>query len=84
MSKHEKTLQKLTAKPTPTDIKWDDLVSALKSLGYEPLNNSGSRRKFFHHERKHVISLHEPHPQNVIKQYVARQLAEELTAQGFI
>ena len=40
MSKHEKTLTKLNVKPTPADIKWDDLTALLKYLGYEPVKKA--------------------------------------------
>lgn len=84
MSKHEKTLQKLTAEPTLNSIKWSDLKGALESLGYELINGSGSRRKFVHKETKVLISCHEPHPKPEVKPYIIRQIAEHLKAQGFI
>lgn len=84
MSKHDKTIAKLTAKPVPTDLKWDDLVGLLSHLGYEQFNNNGSRRKFVNKTSGHMLSLHEPHPQNVIKQYVVRMVCEELINQGLI
>ena len=35
MSKHEKNLKRLSATPTPADLKWDELAGILKYLGYE-------------------------------------------------
>lgn len=84
MSKHEKTLQKLVAKPTPTDITWDDLSGLLKHLGYEEIKNDGSRRKFVFPKTKEVISLHKPHPQPEIKQYAIRQVVDQLKLHGHI
>lgn len=84
MSKHDKTISKLTSRPAPTDLKWNDLVSLLTHLGYEQFNGKGSRRKFIHRTSQHMLSLHEPHPQDVIKQYVARYVAEELSNQALI
>lgn len=84
MSKHDKTIEKLTAKPAPTDLKWSDLVGLLTHFGYDQKNNNGSRRKFVHRDSGHMLSLHEPHPQNVIKQYVVRMVCEELVNQGLI
>lgn len=84
MSKHEKTLKKLTEKPTPSDLKWDELKGALEHLGYQMKSSTGSRRKFVHKTSGHVISLHEPHPQPDVKQYVIRQVVDHLKAQGAI
>jgi hypothetical protein len=84
MSKHAKTLLRLAATPTPTNIKWSELVGALESLGYSQLNNNGSRRKFVFPGTQEVISLHEPHPQPEVKQYAIRQVVEHLKMHGRI
>ena len=82
MAKHAKTLQRLLARPTPTNITWDEVIGLLKHLGFEAKNNDGSRRRFCQPVTGLVISLHQPHPQPEIKQYVARQLAELLKDYG--
>jgi predicted RNA binding protein YcfA (HicA-like mRNA interferase family) len=84
MSKHGKVLQRLLEKPAPVDIRWSDLKGALEHLGYHMLNNSGSRRKFVHPGTKHVISVHEPHPQPVVKAYVIRDVVGALREAGAI
>lgn len=78
MAKHAKTLQRLAASPTPTDITWDEVAGLLRNLGFEEKKNDGSRRKFFNPETKEVISMHRPHPSPVLKQYAVRQLADQL------
>lgn len=83
MAKHEKILRRLTATPTPTGIKWDELKTALEGLGYELQNNQGSRRKFVHKTSKDIINLHEPHPQPEVKQYMIRQVVEKLKSLGY-
>lgn len=67
MSKHQKTREKMGRVPTPTDVRWDDLVGLLTSLGFSEMQGSGSRRKFFHEQTKALIILHEPHPQPIVK-----------------
>lgn len=62
MAKHDKTLQKLSAKSTPADIKWNELKGLLEHLGYKMLPGSGSRRKFFHKGKDALIICHQPHP----------------------
>ncbi|WP_390901523.1 type II toxin-antitoxin system HicA family toxin [Silvimonas soli] len=62
MSKHKNTFDKMRRKPPPSDLKWSDLVSAMRHIGYEVLNGSGSRRKFYNKDLDLLISCHEPHP----------------------
>jgi len=38
----------------------------------------GSRVKFLD-EEKRIINLHKPHPDNIVKQYVIKQILEKLT-----
>lgn len=82
MSRHEKLLARLLSKPK--DFTWDELKSLLTRYGYEMSNGNGSRRKFFHSETKTVISLHEPHPQNIIKAYVIIDVINKLKESGHI
>jgi hypothetical protein len=84
MSKFDKLKEKLQQKPK--DFKWDDLEYLLEKLGYtqrKPGKTSGSRRCFFD-EKKQVINLHKPHPDNVIKQYVIKYVVEVLEERGQI
>lgn len=69
MSKVEKLIEKL--KTRPKDFTWDEMLKVLKHFGFEQMaqgKTGGSRRKFVNSE-KQVISLHEPHPQKVLKLY---------------
>lgn len=84
MSKHAKTLQKLTLLPTPSNVKWDELKSALESLGYKLQEGDGSRVKFVHSTTKDVISLHRPHPNPEVKRYVIRSIVEQLRSNGYL
>ena len=84
MSKNQKALARLSAKPTPTDITWQELKSVLVSLGYQEYSGSGSRRKFIHKARNLVINLHEPHPKPVLKKYSIDFVVEHLKANDLI
>lgn len=68
-------------KEKPKDYTWDELTALLKSLGYEVRNGSGSRRKFID-DQKRKISLHEPHPNKIIKAYVIEQVLSTLEEHG--
>jgi hypothetical protein len=84
MAQADKTIEKIKAKPTPSNIKWDELVVALKHLGYKEITNSGSRRKFFNVEMNNLISLHRPHPGNEVKPCYIKQVREKLEEIGLI
>ena len=84
MSKHAKNLAKLLATPTPSDFKWDDLVSLLSGLGYKVIKNSGSRRKFFNEKLNLLISCHEPHPSPNVDKGCIVDVVEHLQTNGVI
>jgi predicted RNA binding protein YcfA (HicA-like mRNA interferase family) len=84
MAQAEKIIEKIKAKPAPNNIKWDELVVALKHLGYKEITNSGSRRKFFNVEMNNLISLHRPHPGNEVKPCFIKQVREKLEEIGLI
>ena len=69
MSKVEKIIEKLKSKPK--DFTWDEMIKVLNCFGFEQMaqgKTGGSRRKFMN-GNKQIISLHEPHPQKVLKWY---------------
>ena len=78
MSKVEKLIEKL--KSRPKDFSWDEMIKVLSHFGFEPLpkgKTGGSRRKFTN-ENKEILSLHEPHPQKVLKSYQIDMIIERL------
>jgi len=84
MTKQKKALAKLTATPTPANVKWDELKSALEHLGYTMLTGSGSRRKFFHSEKNDLIICHAPHPLPDVDKGCIADVVEHLKSNGFI
>jgi predicted RNA binding protein YcfA (HicA-like mRNA interferase family) len=66
MSRREKLLKKLFKTPPPKDFTWSELKSLLEGHGFEMTKGSGSRRKFFHKEKRCLVTLDEPHPKNTI------------------
>ncbi len=79
MSKIEKLIAKFLQ--VPDDLTWEELVKILNHKGYfEKLGKgktSGSRIKFINADND-IINLHKPHPKNIVKQYVIRQILEKL------
>jgi hypothetical protein len=79
MSKIEKLLLKF--KTIPNDLTWEELNKILNYFNYfeKPSKGKtgGSRRKFVNKDLD-IISLHKPHPSNIVKQYVIKQVLEKL------
>ncbi|HEY5744681.1 MAG TPA: type II toxin-antitoxin system HicA family toxin [Chryseolinea sp.] len=82
MSKFKKAVERL--KSFPTDFTWAELQLILRKLGYEEKKVSGSGRKFIHKARKHVISLHEPHPKPIMKEYALKIVIDGLKENGLL
>ena len=84
MAQADKIIEKIKAKPTPSNIRWDELVLALKHLGYEMILNKGSGRKFYCAQKDNMISLHQPHPDNEVKPFYIKLVRETLIDIGLI
>jgi hypothetical protein len=84
MSKHQKSIERLCAKPTPADIKWSELKGVLEHLGYKMLKGSGSRRKFFHAGMDLLIICHEPHPSPDVDKGCVDDVYDHLKENGLI
>ncbi len=64
----------------PKDYTWEELIKVLGIFGYVEIKHGktgGSRRKFAD-EKRNVISLHKPHPGNIVKEYAIKQVIEHL------
>jgi predicted RNA binding protein YcfA (HicA-like mRNA interferase family) len=84
MSKKDKLIERFLL--VPKDFTWEELVKVLSSYGYTELGTGktgGSRRRFAD-VNKNVLTLHKPHPSNVVKQYAIRQVIEDLKEKGKI
>jgi hypothetical protein len=78
LSKDEKLVLRFLS--DPKDFVWSELVRLLRTLGYFEISTGvtgGSRRKFADDDQ-HVICLHKPHPGNIVKSYVIREVKEHL------
>lgn len=84
MSKRQKTLERLCKSPPPADFAWKDLKATLEHLGYTMLNNSGTRRKFYHQNKQLLIICHQPHPSPNVDKGCIVDVVEHLRNHGFI
>ena len=79
MGREEKLIARFLSKPV--DFTYNELRKLLKKLGYEESQSgktSGLRVAFYNEKTRHIIRLHKPHPQNVLKQYQLQQVIDEL------
>jgi hypothetical protein len=84
MSRTEKLVQRLLS--LPKDFTWEELIKILTLFGYAEVKKGktgGSRRKFAD-AKKHIISLHKPHPGNIVKEYALKQVIAQLIEKGHI
>jgi predicted RNA binding protein YcfA (HicA-like mRNA interferase family) len=75
MSQLDKLKARLCAKPK--DFTWDELVKVLAAYGFESLTKgktAGSRRQFYNLTTQVAISLHKPHPGNILKEYQLKEI----------
>ena len=77
MSQKDKLIKRFCQKPK--DFTYDELRTLLLYFGYEEDDSgNGSRVKFYNKELSDVISLHKPHPGNIVKQYILKMVMEKL------
>lgn len=84
MSRQEKLISRLLS--IPKDLTWEELSKVLAFYGYEEFTGGktgGSRRRFVD-SNKNIITLHKPHPANIVKQYAIREVISHLKANGHI
>lgn len=84
MAKIDKLIARLLS--NPADFTWEELIKILSHFGYEELKKGktgGSRRKFAD-EAKSLISLHKPHPGNILKHYQVDLVVAALKEKGKI
>jgi len=84
MSRQEKLISRLLS--VPKDFTWDELCKVVAFFGYKELTGGktgGSRRKFVD-SNKNIITLHKPHPANIVKSYAIREVISHLKEKGHI
>lgn len=84
MSRRDKLIARLRRRPR--DVTWAELVRLLEWLGYTEVRTGkagGSRRRFVHPTAP-TITLHKPHPGNIVKMYVIDEVLQVLSEEGLI
>ncbi|MCP5103419.1 MAG: type II toxin-antitoxin system HicA family toxin [bacterium] len=78
MSKREKLVKKFMAKPLRKDLTFNELEKLFTMLGYTKREGRGSRVRFSNRETGDVFTIHKPHPENILKSYVVKEVYEKL------
>lgn len=84
MSRKDKLIQRFLSRPK--DFSWEELLVLLSIFGFEEVSTGktgGSRRRFVNADAV-VITLHKPHPRNILKAYQVDQIIDVLTQEGFL
>lgn len=84
MARKDKLIRRFRARPR--DLQWDELTRLLESVGYSEVRSGrtgGSRRRFVHPTAP-VVSLHRPHPGNIVKLYVIEEVLRVLEDEELI
>lgn len=85
MTKKDKLIERFLAQPK--DFTFDELTRLFSIFNFYVDNKgktSGSRVIFINNEKDLSFGVHKPHPTNIIKAYVMKQVLEYLTINEFI
>ena len=78
MSKKDKLLIKFLENPPRKDLSFKELTTLLLSLNFEKIEGTGSAVKFYNKEKDLLINLHKPHPSDILKVYLVKQIQNKL------
>ena len=85
MNKKEKLVKRF--KTLPRDFTFEEVVSLFQVYGFELTNKgatSGSRVKFYKAKDENAYIMHKPHPSNIIKGYMMRDILNYLLKNNYI
>ena len=78
MSKQNKLISKFLEIPPKKHLTFKELSSLLLSLNFEKIEGVGSAVKFYNKEKDLLINLHKPHPSDILKVYLVKQIQIKL------
>ena len=85
MNKKEKLTKRFRS--LPKDFTFDEVVSLFQDYGFVYVNKgatSGSRIKFYNAEDQNAYIMHKPHPSNIVKGYIMRDILNFLIKNNYI
>jgi len=78
MSKKDRLLTKFLEILPRKNLTFNELDSLLVSCRFQKIEGAGSSVKFYHEENDILINLHKPHPSNLLKVYLIKQIQSKL------
>ena len=78
MSKKDKLIKKFLTVPPLKDLTFDELETLLFSCGFKKIAGYSSAIKFYNEYKDILINLHKPHPSNVLKVYIIKQIQNKI------
>lgn len=78
MIKKDKLLKKYLQVPAKKDLTFNELETFLLAMGYVKIEGDGSVVKFYNKDKESLINLHKPHPGNILKVYLIKQIQIKL------
>ena len=78
MSKKDKLLKKFLSLPIKKDLTFKELETLLLACGFIKLECAGSAVKFYNKKKDILINLHKPHPSDILKTYIIKQIKDKL------
>ncbi len=85
VNKKEKLIKRF--RTLPRDFTFDETVALFQLYGFTLENKgatSGSRGKFYNEADKNAYIMHKPHPSNIIKGYMMRDILNYLIKNDYI
>ena len=85
MNKKEKLIKRF--RTLPRDFTFEEVVSLFQNFGFELENKgatSGSRIKFYNEADQNAYIMHRPHPSNIIKGYMMRDILNFMMKNNYI
>lgn len=85
MNKREKLIKRF--RTLPRDFTFDEVIALFQNCGFELDNKgstSGSRVKFYNESDQKSFIMHKPHPSNIIKGYMMREILIFLQKNNYI
>ena len=76
----QRTLARMQSKPTPPDIRWDEVVSLLVALGVDVVEREGSRVALRRGTERAIF--HAPHPRRVVGRATVRDIVAFIECTG--
>jgi len=85
MNKKEKLVKRF--RTLPKDFTFEEAVTLFQIYGFSLENKgstSGSRIKFYNKQDENAFIMHKPHPSNIIKGYMMRDILNYLLHNNYI